>query len=76
MTLDIESYFGGCLLSGPDLPRNALEAQLARIQQRSGGNRDGSVAALGRSGWQTAKSGARPQYRYDLDVGKLFVVKY
>jgi len=31
-TLEIESYFGDCVLSGPELSREELEAQLAQTQ--------------------------------------------
>ena len=76
MTLEVESHFGGCVLSGPDLSREALEGQIAHALREGGGSRDGFIAALGRSGWRTAESGLRPQYRYDLDIEKLFEVEY
>lgn len=76
MTLELESHFGDYVLSGPELSREALKAQLAQARREGGGGRDGFIAALGRSGWRTAESGARPQYRYDLDIEKLFEVEY
>ncbi len=76
MTLEIESHFGDCLLSGPELSREVLEARLARALRESGGNRNGFITALECSGWRAAESGLRPQYRYDLDIEKLFEVDY
>ena len=76
MTLEIESHFGDCLLSGPELSQEVLEARLARALRESGGNRNSFIAALECSGWRAAESGLRPQYRYDLDIEKLFEVDY
>lgn len=76
MTLEIESHFGGCVLSGPELSREELEARLTRAQQECGGSREGFAAALGCSGRRIAEPCARPRYRYDLDIGALFDVKH
>lgn len=76
MVLEIESCFGDCLLSGPDLSREALGVQLTLAQRESAGKRDRFVAVLERFGWTAATPDKRPQYRYDLDIGEFFPVKY
>lgn len=75
-TLEIESFFGDCVLSGPELSRKELEAQIFCALHDSSGNRDKLVGTLcGRFGWSPAGPGARPLYRYDLDVEMLFAVQ-
>lgn len=76
MTLEIESFFGDCVLSGPELSREALEGQLDWAYEESGESQDVFLELLEeRFGWKQTEMGAPSRYRYDLDVGKLFVVE-
>lgn len=74
--LEIESFFGDCMLSGPELSREELEAQLNWAYEESGESRDVFLKLLEeRFGWKQAETGALSRYRYDLDIEKLFIVE-
>lgn len=76
MILEIESFFGDCTLSGPDIGRAELEAQIETIKRIYDRKRDNFVPLLcERFRWTPLEHAARPQYRYDRDVEQLFEVK-